>query len=382
VASVYGVHAKAPDGGTAGPIHIAGPEPFRILIIGNGPNSGLGVLSHELGLAGQLGRGIAAATARGVDVESITRIRLFARTAEELLAEVDLRRFDAIVLTLGYTESIRLASVRRWGRELASLLDSISARSAPCCQVFCIAARPLVPHPEFREAFTRPANAHMTLVNRTAREVARGRPFVSYLELRPRVSVSFFQHNAQAYERWAEAMTPRIVPLLTSAGATKPVTDESRRQAAVEELGILDTPREDRFDQYTRLAVDLLGITGAAITFIDNDRQWIKSSTGFAAPQSTPRADAFCDITIRSPEMLVVEDTRADPRFANLPGARGRDGQRFYAGYPIEGRDGQRIGAFCVVDTRPRSFSRADRVLLRDLALKVQADLWEHADAT
>ena len=40
---------------------------------------------------------------------------------------------------------------------------------------------------------------------------------------------------------------------------------------------------------------------------------------------------------------------------------------------------GVRVGALCVVDTKPRRFSRAEASLLRDLALQVQAVLWAGA---
>jgi len=52
---------------------------------------------------------------------------------------------------------------------------------------------------------------------------------------------------------------------------------------------------------------------------------------------------------------------------------------RFYAGYPLEAPEGVRVGALCVVDTKPRRFSPAEASLLRDLALRVQAVLWTEA---
>jgi GAF domain-containing protein len=50
---------------------------------------------------------------------------------------------------------------------------------------------------------------------------------------------------------------------------------------------------------------------------------------------------------------------------------------RFYAGYPIEAPNGQRVGALCIVDTKPRRFSRKEAELLRELALRVQTLLWD-----
>lgn len=47
---------------------------------------------------------------------------------------------------------------------------------------------------------------------------------------------------------------------------------------------------------------------------------------------------------------------------------------RFYAGFPIESPSGERIGVLCVFDPEPR-VDEVDTVLLRELALMVQAEL-------
>lgn len=373
--SVTSVSARATEGGGQGMVHVPGPDPRRILIAGNGPNIGIGVLSHELGLPGQLGRKISALTGRGTDLEVMTRVRLPLNVLDRLLGEIDLRRFDALVLTIGYSEAVRLSSPVRWRRELSVLLDRIAAATGAGLHSFVLAARPFVPNPDFPAMMAHPANKHMQLLNSISREVLAGRGLATFVERLPEVSVSFFEHTARSYEQWAEALAPEIVPLLGSARRNDPAPDERSRQDALDELGILDTGPQERFDRHTRLAVDLFGMRGAAVTFIDREREWCKSVAGMDAPEHTARSEAFCNVTIGSPDMLIVEDARADPRFRHLPAVQGPGGVRFYAGYPLEGRNGHRVGAFCVVDTKPHSFSRADRALLRDLALKVQADL-------
>lgn len=40
---------------------------------------------------------------------------------------------------------------------------------------------------------------------------------------------------------------------------------------------------------------------------------------------------------------------------------------RFYAGAPIMSADGQRIGVFCIKDTKPREFSKEDEEVLEGL---------------
>jgi GAF domain-containing protein len=74
--------------------------------------------------------------------------------------------------------------------------------------------------------------------------------------------------------------------------------------------------------------------------------------------------------------MFVVEDASRDETFSGHPWVVGQDHVRFYAGYPLEAPEGARVGALCVVDTKPRQFSRTEAALLRELALRVQGLIW------
>lgn len=149
---------------------------------------------------------------------------------------------------------------------------------------------------------------------------------------------------------------------------------ELSRQQAVDDLHILDTPPEVRFDRITRLARQLFGVETAAITLIDHDRQWFKSKIGSDLIEGA-RSDAFCDFTIRKSEVFNVSDATKDPRFARNPLVLGEPNIRFYAGYPLEAPSGEHVGALCVFDPHPRDFSESEKDLLKDLALWVQKEM-------
>ena len=66
-------------------------------------------------------------------------------------------------------------------------------------------------------------------------------------------------------------------------------TSEHARLAALRELGLLDTPPEERFDRVVRLAQRIFDVPTVAVNLIDEDRLFTKSAIGFEAGTSTPR---------------------------------------------------------------------------------------------
>jgi len=150
--------------------------------------------------------------------------------------------------------------------------------------------------------------------------------------------------------------------------------DESRRLRALENLALLDTPQDERFDRITRVAADLFSVPIAAITLVAADRQWPKACVGIEAGESA-RTTSFCSHTILDEAAMVIPDTLLDERFADNPAVTGDPHVRFYAGQPIHAPTGEALGALCVVDTVPRTLSRAQLDRLRDLAGWVEEEI-------
>ncbi len=150
-------------------------------------------------------------------------------------------------------------------------------------------------------------------------------------------------------------------------------TEESRLQALAA-LAVLDTPREERFDRLVRLTQHLFDVPMAAVSLIDEDRQWNKSEVGMGRSE-VPRSESFCNYTVRGSTALVVTDPQSDERFRGMPGVTGPDGVRFYAGQPVHAPNGVAVGALCIVDTKPREISDDQLSILRELADFVEAEL-------
>jgi GAF domain-containing protein len=143
--------------------------------------------------------------------------------------------------------------------------------------------------------------------------------------------------------------------------------DEERRIASMRALKILDTEPEERFDRVTRLAAALFNVPMAAISLVDENRQWFKSCLGLTAKE-TPRDAAFCAHVVYSREPMIVPDAFQDVRFADNPLVINEPRIRFYAGYPLMVDGGSCIGTLCLLDTRPRTLEGPDLERLHDLA--------------
>jgi len=150
--------------------------------------------------------------------------------------------------------------------------------------------------------------------------------------------------------------------------------NEPERLAALERYQILDTPAEQAYDDFTRLAAQICGVPIALISLIDKDRQWFKSRLGLD-PSETPREQAFCAHAIIDNQMLVVPDASADARFAGNPLVTGAPNIRFYAGSPLVTAEGYGLGTLCVIDRVPRELTSQQRGSLAALSRQLMAQL-------
>lgn len=151
-------------------------------------------------------------------------------------------------------------------------------------------------------------------------------------------------------------------------------SNEQQRLAHLQNLKILDTPRDDRYDRITRMICRVLDVPAAAISLVDENRQWFKSIRGFDMTE-TPRSVAFCAHTILEERTLIIPDTHADPRFDDNPLVIYPPHVRFYAGHPLKIVDNIHVGTLCVYDTEPRELSSDDVEFLQDLSVTVTNEM-------
>ncbi len=162
--------------------------------------------------------------------------------------------------------------------------------------------------------------------------------------------------------------------------APKPA-NEAERLEAVLSLKLMGTPAEERFDRYTRFARLLFNAPIAFVSIIGEDTQWSKSIQGLEIDQS-PRDTSFCSYTLLEDELLVIEDTVDDERFADSPFVINPPYVRFYAGVKLNMGDGLSVGTLCVADTKPKYPTEGELQLFKNLASLLEQEFYSQATAT
>jgi GAF domain-containing protein len=149
---------------------------------------------------------------------------------------------------------------------------------------------------------------------------------------------------------------------------------EDDRQRTISDYSLARLSAEPAFDAVSELAADLFEVPISAVTVLGAQQQMFPGAYGLDK-RTTPRADAFCNITVERNDLLIVEDALADPYFRDNPLVTGAPFIRFYAGAPIR-LDGVAIGSLCVIDRKPRRLGDRERRRLMLIARTV-VDLME-----
>ena len=359
-------------------VHSPGTYADRLLIAGDGAATGRGVITHDLGLPGYLARSVAGRTGRATDVDIVVAGDMTAAKCLEAISGLELSRFDAVLISVGTVEALAFTPLAVWERDLAALLDRIEADAAPSTRAYMLSIPEFAPRNRLPAFLARAADRRVHLLNEASHRVLADRPEVRLITVGHTQSLE--SSGAHTYAVWAASVAPHLAEQLAPRGDEKPyprdeLLHETVRQAAVDRLSARSREGDRILDDLTARARAAFGVSVAAVTFIDRDRQRAASMVG-DFEFDVPRGESFCEMTIRRAEHFAVEDATLDHRYKHFASVTSGP-LRFYAGYPIESVDGQRVGALCIIDTKPRTFTAEDSALLRTLAQQAQRRMWE-----
>lgn len=142
---------------------------------------------------------------------------------------------------------------------------------------------------------------------------------------------------------------------------------------SLEELGLVDAPDEASFDNLTSLSSSIFGTPVSLLSIVqtDKDRQYFKSMQGLPEPWSgmrqTPLSHSFCKHVVASDAVLMVENSR-NHDLVRDNGAVEDLNVISYLGAPVHDSNDVPIGALCVIDIEPRTWSKENSSRLVQLA--------------
>ena len=149
--------------------------------------------------------------------------------------------------------------------------------------------------------------------------------------------------------------------------------DDAERINRLKKYQVFNTNEESSFARLTELAKLFFNMPMVAITFIDEETQYLKSGHGLDGVCTTTRGVAICNYTILSDNVFVVADLANDERFNTNPLVAQWPNLRFYAGAPIiMHEDGKkyRFGSLCLMDIEPHyDFTDKQADLLAQFAM-------------
>ncbi|AUH51314.1 histidine kinase [Chromobacterium sp. ATCC 53434] len=150
--------------------------------------------------------------------------------------------------------------------------------------------------------------------------------------------------------------------------------NEAERIQVLQDLLILDTDPEDRYDAITAYCRSRFTVKIVLISLVDTNRQWFKSNCGLDASE-TSRDISFCGHAILSDDILEIPDALDDIRFQDNPLVLGYPHIRFYAGAPLKLSSGHAIGTLCLIDSKPKHMAGEEKRHLKTLAHTVVMEI-------
>ena len=152
---------------------------------------------------------------------------------------------------------------------------------------------------------------------------------------------------------------------------TSATVNDPSRLRALYATGLLDSPPEEAFDRITRAAAAALNAPHSAVSLIDVDRQFFKSTVGMGGNSPEERETSLdrsvCQYALAKGTPLVIEDARVHPVFKNHPAVL--DGSVVaYLGIPLVDDEKNAIGTLCVFDDEPRLWTTGHVQILGDFA--------------
>ncbi|CAN5268751.1 hypothetical protein BH09ACT1_BH09ACT1_12170 [soil metagenome] len=197
----------------------AGESPARILLLGGGLALGLGVLSNDLALPGQMARMIALQTGRGAEVD--LRVAHHASELASIARSLDLEGFDGVVVTADVGDLVALTPPPKWEASMTALIDEVLARVRPDVRIVLATVQPIHSQETYDSLLGNLMHRHSRITDSLGRGLADKYPRVVFIPTEePTIVVEGRYRTADQYRLWAEPIVAALE--IAALGAKRP----------------------------------------------------------------------------------------------------------------------------------------------------------------
>jgi signal transduction histidine kinase len=171
--------------------------------------------------------------------------------------------------------------------------------------------------------------------------------------------------------------------LVTSCdvGAAEPqsLSEELERLQVLKSYHIMDHERDESVDLLTRMAALVLDTPFTFLSLVDMGRIWFRCNPDSDCEQQLTREmlSSLSRVIMKRNTVFDIPDITQDEMFQKTISAEPNSNSdasssiprfRYFAGAPLVSPEGYRLGAFCMLDTRPRSTTEEEKENLDDFA--------------
>ncbi|PPF55137.1 esterase [Clavibacter michiganensis] len=199
-----------------------GPDPERVLFIGDIGVAGYGVLLAGMAMPAQIAARRAAQTGRGVEWESIAAYDMTARKAAAVIAGRAPAPLDLAVVALGIPDVLVATSVEEWIDRLTAIVRTVRGQAGDGCRIVVTGIPPMdrfQPSPMVGRKLLQAQISRLNRATTRLHDPEHGVSHAPYPDISGRrllVRDRFSYRMLHAY--WAEAIMPFL-------GDPRPVAD-------------------------------------------------------------------------------------------------------------------------------------------------------------
>jgi lysophospholipase L1-like esterase len=202
--------AAGPDCGASGGAHRG--EVFRLLTLGESPVAGVGVLTHEEAITGQLACALSHRLQRPVSWRACGKNGATVRDAlTQIVPRIPHAPVDLALVAFGVNDTSAFRPIAQWRADLGKLLVALDVRCAPR-QILLSGVPPIADFPALPQPLRWVLGLKARALDVAAREIAAGLPHVLYVPLtrdsrdRAMMAIDGYHPSAKGCAAWAELL--------------------------------------------------------------------------------------------------------------------------------------------------------------------------------